>query len=129
VGGYAAAYDLVAAEYGWTDEQIGELPLARLRQVTAAIQMRKFSAFREENSRFSWLARNIAGFIAAGYQIEKGKENKALDQAGKLAFDDIELALLGGKVQSPDQPAENGAGSFERFMGMMGHLEQRGKML
>ncbi len=127
MGGYAAAYDLVASEYGWTDEQIGELPLARLRQVTAAIQMRKFTAFREENSRFSWLARNLAGFIAAGYQMEKGKENKALTQAGKLAFDDIETVLLGGTPAGA--PKENSAGSYERFMGMMGQLEQRGKML
>ena len=129
MGGYSAAYDLVASEYGWTDEQIGELPLARLRQVTAAIQMRKFTAWREENSRFSWLARNLAGFIAAGYQIEKGKENKALDSAGKLAMDDIETTLLGGTVQKPNAPAENGVGSYERFMSMMGGLEQRGRML
>ena len=92
--------------------------------------MRRFTAFREENSRFSWLARNLAGFIAAGYQMEKGKENKALTQAGQLAFDDIETVLLGGTPQSPNGgPKENGVGSYERFMGMMGELEQRGKML
>lgn len=91
--------------------------------------MRRFTAYREENSRFSWLARNIAGFIAAGYQIEKGKDNKALDQAQKLAFDDIETVLLGGTPQNPNAPKENGVGSYERFMGMMGQLEQRGKML
>lgn len=130
MGGYAAAYDLVASEYGWTDEQIGELPLARLRQVTASIQMRKYHAYREENGRFSWLARNIASYIAGGYQIEKGKDNKAFDQAGKLAFDDIETVLLGGTPQGPaGGPKENGVGSYERFMTMMGGLEQRGKML
>ncbi len=145
MGGYAAAYDLVSSEYGWDDDTIGELPLARLRQVTAAIQMRRYSSSRAENARFSWLARNISGFIAAGYQIEKGKENKALEQAGKLAYDDIEALLLGAEtsnavpVLSEDGTREvadplrvadrNGTASFERFGMMSGQLAQRGRML
>lgn len=92
--------------------------------------MRRYTSFREENGRFSWLARNITGYIAGGYQIEKGKDNKALDMASKLAFDDIETVLLGGSPQAPNGgPKENGVGSYERFMTMMGGLEQRGKML
>lgn len=130
VGGYAAAYDLVSSEYGWDDETIGELPLGRFRQISAAIQMRRYAQTRQENSRFSWLARNIAGFIAAGYMIDKGKENKALDMAGKLAFDDIEALLLGAETsEAAGKPKENSAGSFERFMMMSSQLDQRGKML
>lgn len=120
----------MSSEYGWTDEQIGELPLARLRQVTAAIQMRRYAAAREENARFSWLARNLAGFIAAGYMVEKGKENKALKHAGKLAYDDIEATLLGAETSKDVDAAKvNGEGSFERFMMMTSQLDQRGKML
>lgn len=131
----------MSSEYGWTDEQIGELPLARFRQITAAIQIRKYNQARQENARFSWLARNLAGFIAAGYWVEKGKENKALKQASKIAYDDIEAMLLGADVArptsgdpmqraDPEKVAEqNGAGSFERFAMMTGQLAQRGKML
>lgn len=107
------AYDLVAAEYGWTDEAIGDLPLARLRQITAAIQTRKYLAFREENSRTSWLARQLATFVAQGYMVEG--ENKAVEAAQNLGYDDIEIAALTGEV--PPKPGEvrNRKGSFERL--------------
>ncbi len=136
----------MSSEYGWNDETIGELPLARFRQITAAIQMRRYATAREENARFSWLARNLSGFIAAGYMVEKGKENTALDQAGKLAYDDIEAALLGVEISQRTQNTvnadgtrevvdpmkvadKNGSASFERFGAMTGQLAQRGKML
>jgi hypothetical protein len=120
----------VSSEYGWTDEQIGELPLARFRQITAAIQVRRYGAAREENSRTSWLARNIATYIAAGFEVGKGKENKALTQASKLAYDDIEALMLGGTPSTGEaKPAENKPGSYERFMMMNHQLQQRGKML
>lgn len=117
----------MASEYGWDDDTIGELPLVRLRQITAAIQMRRYTAAREENARFSWLARNLSSFIAAGYQVEKGKENKALAHAGLLAYDEVEATLLG--AEKPGQPKENGVGSYERFMQMASGLDKRGKML
>ena len=127
MGGFSTAYDLVSSEYGWTDDTIGELPLGRFRQVTAAIQLRRYAQLREENSRFSWLARNVTGFIAAGFQIEKGKENTALKHAASLAMDDIESALLS---EAPlVAPKENKSGSYERFMMMDKQMQQRGKLI
>ena len=108
----------MSSEYGWTDNQIGELPLARFRQITSAIQLRKYSAQREENSRFSWLGRNLAGFIANGYMVSKGQENPGLKLAATLAYDDIEAAQLG--TQKAQGAKENSNGSFERFMMTMG---------
>lgn len=61
------------------------------------------------------MARQVSSFIAAGYQIEKGKENKALDAARVLAYDDIETAFMKAAEQDAP-PAENKEGSFERFM-------------
>lgn len=119
----------MASEYGWTDEQIGDLPLVRFRQITAAIQTRRYTEAREENSRFSWMTRNLAGFIAAGYMTDGKKENKALKQAGELAYDDIEAALLGAAPAASGKPKENGVGSFERFMMMDAQLAQRGRAL
>lgn len=130
VGGFSAAFDLVSSEYGWDDEYIWNLPLCRLRQITAAIQKRRYFQKRDEAGRFSWLARNIAHFIAAGYQVEKGKENPGLDAASKVAYDDIEAVLLQvPKEQTVAKPAENSNGSFERFMSMMQGMDQRGKMI
>jgi hypothetical protein len=50
--------------------------------------------------------------------VEKGKPNPALEHAGVLAMDDIELALLGGTTEG--KPRENQAGSFEKFMMTLG---------
>lgn len=71
---------------------------------------------REENSRISWLARQVSSFVAAGYQIEKGKPNPALDAAQTLGYDDIEVAFLKAGPAEPAAPKENAVGSFERFM-------------
>lgn len=122
----------MSSEYGWTDEQIGELPLARFRQISSAIQIRRFSSGREENSRISWLARTISTYIAAGYMVGEGKENKALKHAGQLAYDDIESLMLGNAPAASggnSAQAENKPGSYERFMMMDSQLQKRGKML
>lgn len=84
---------------------------------------------REENGRFSWLARNIAMFIAAGFEVPKGKENTALNTAQTLAFDDVEAALMGSGSNAPAPQKENSNGSYERFLGMTHSLDQRGKMI
>lgn len=121
MGRFAASYDLVAHEYGWSDEQIGDLTLVRLRQIIASIQMRRYVATREENSRFSWLARNLGTLIAAGYQVEG--ENPALEHAANLSIDEIEAAALKEAASKPPVAseeergqAENSVGSFERFL-------------
>ncbi len=95
----------------------------------SAIQLRQYREERKENSRFSWMTRTLAQFAAAGYMIEKGQENKALNQAERLAFDDVEAALLGHEPSDSNGPQDNGNGSYERIMMMMGQLEQRGKMM
>lgn len=61
--------------------------------------------------------------------VDKGKENKGLKLAQELAYDDIEKQMMGVTPIKPEVPKENGNGSFERFMGMMGSLDQRGRML
>lgn len=134
----------MASEYGWSDEIIWNLPLGRFRQITASIQQRRFIQVRQENSRFSWLARILAPFIAAGYML--GKDNPALDAAKEIAFDDIEAALYGAtqfesRVDVPTEQEmsteqavaraaeKNSTGSFERFMIMTHQMDQRGKMI
>lgn len=83
-------------------------------------------ASRDENSRFSWLARNISQFIAAGYMVSEGSENKALKQAGLLAMDDIEQAAL--KEASENAPAkENDSGSYERLLRFGGQMQAQGQ--
>lgn len=75
------------------------------------------------------MTRTLAQFQAAGYMIEKGKENVALNQAEMLTLDEVEAALLGHEPSNSNGPRENGVGSYERFMMMMGQLELRGKQM
>ncbi len=118
----------MSAEYGWTDEYIDQIPLCTFRQKVAAIQRRNFSRNRVEAGRISWQTRQIASFIAGGYMVGKGKPNPALEHAGKISLDDVEVLLLGGEL--PGRPVENKNGSYERFMtrfgGGPGALMERG---
>ena len=138
----------MSAEYGWADKVIWNLPLCRLRQITAAIQQRRFLQQRREDGRFSWLARSLGRYIVNGYMSEAKDKKEALEEVSMLAFDDIEGAMLGlvipeqaatpasGKAADIDPNdaiaralAKNSNGSFERLRGMVGGLDQRGKML
>lgn len=121
LGGYSIAFDLISKEYGWTDDQIMELPIRTLRQKIAAINRRLYMKRREEISLVSWQTRQLASFIAGGYWVEG--HNKALDQAQILAFDHIEKAQLDEwqeRAESEPKQFEAKRGSFERFMGSMG---------
>lgn len=124
MGGFASQFDLISSEYGWSDQQIGELPFMRFQQIVSAISLRRANKVREENYRFSWLARNLSQFVAAGYMVEG--ENPAIQQASTLAFDKVEREMLAHqaaiqesqptKVHAPVEPVR---GSFEKLMGLM----------
>lgn len=116
----------MSSEYGWTDEQIGELALARFRQIVAAIQLRRWQAHREDSSRLSWQTRILAQYVAAGYMIEKGKPNTALENASYLGYDDIERAMAEASDTASAAPKENRPGSFERLVGWSGAMQKSG---
>lgn len=128
VGGYARAYDLISTEYGWTDEAIGDLTLLRLRQITASIEMRKWAEFRKVQALTTWQTRTLATFTAAGYMTDG--ENPAVEAAGRIAYDELEEALLEEAEIRKDEASAtdpewtpdmgsmakpNGIGSFEKF--------------
>lgn len=124
----------MSSEYGWTDEVIGNLPLGRFRQITAAIQTRRYFQERAENSRISWLTRTLAGYIVGGYMAEAKDKQPSLDAISQLSLDDVEAEYLraGAGLPAPAKSAEPRAGSFERLMGLMGpggSMDQRGKMI
>lgn len=98
-----------------------DLPLGRLRQITAAINRRQFFDERQKINFGTWQTRQIAIFIAQGYMTDK--ENPAIEAAQNLYYDDIEkLQLEEAQKRHAENPVakENNNGSFERFMGSMG---------
>lgn len=126
LGGYSIAFDLVQSEYGWTDEYIlDNLTLRRLRQVTAAIQRRKYFEERERKATLAWQTRILASFTAAGYMTDG--ENPAIEAAQDITFDDIEAAQLAEARESASGSNANlepSNGSYERFLSMFGGVRQ-----
>ena len=94
----------------------------RFQQIVSAISLRKADEARQENGRFSWLARTLSTFVAAGYMTDGKSENTAIKDAQNIAFDPIERAMLAHRASQPETKAaaEPAAGSFEKIMGLMG---------
>lgn len=95
----------------------------RFQQIVSAIQIRRFTEARQENTRYSWLARNLSQFVAGGYMTDG--ENPAIEYAQKLAFDDVERELMKEreaweKAHPPKIEAENKPGSYEALIALMG---------
>jgi hypothetical protein len=105
-----------------------------MRQITAAIQSRKYLEKREQQNIASWQTRTLATFIAGGYMVSEKDGNPALELARKISFDTIEqlqmeeaeknsIQFKDGEPQfvSVEEVAEqNKTGSFERFMSQFG---------
>lgn len=69
-----------------------DLPIRTFRQKVAAINRRLYMDRREKIALISWQTRNLAQFIAGGYMSDG--PNKAIHEAGMLAFDKIETEQL-----------------------------------
>ncbi len=78
--------------------------------------MDRFYQQREARSLVSWQTRVLSQFIASGYMVKKGEENKALQHAQTLGYDAIDRVLAGGQAEE-GVAKENKPGSFERLMG------------
>lgn len=112
---------MISSEYGWSDEEIYNLTLRRLRQVTAAINRRRYFEDRKQRTLVSWQTRTLAMFTAGGYMTDGKHENTAIKAAGDIAIDDIEKAQLEEAENRPKSFEELvKPGSFEKFLGSMG---------
>ena len=112
MGGFSSAFDLISSEYGWHDDQILDLTLARMQQIVSTISIRTQSASRERKLELSWAVRTLASFVAAGYQTEDNSE--AMEAVSNISIDDIEQAIM--KSDLPVPPPEVKAGSTEKLM-------------
>lgn len=137
VGGFARAFDLISSEYGWSDEQILDTPVTRLRQVVAAIYRRQKWALRARGALVEWQTKALASVIAATVPIAQGKKNPLMDYAlGLSLYDGEGSARPAGLTPPPEaDPAaveaygfdpehptirEPEAGSFERAVTQLG---------
>jgi hypothetical protein len=86
------AFDLISSEYGWHDEVILDLPMRRIRQIVAAINVRKLSEQTEHRKIVSWQTRSIAMVMAATVG-----EDKLMEFAANLTIDREELEQFSGE--------------------------------
>ena len=154
-GAYAAIFDLIAHEYGWTDEHILDLPLCRLRQVVDALRRRRVSEQLERIRLTEWETRVTCSFIAAQAGLwmdlkqgqanpmmnaalaisimpeEKTPEEQALDEMrGEKVADRVEddprfSMVMADPVKGVE--ASNPAGSYEALLGGWGKHPSHGQ--
>lgn len=90
-----------------------------MRQIVAAISQRQYAENKMHRRLISWRTRILCQFIAATIQVEEGKENSALDAAGKIVLDELEteeLEIASRKADEKPIITDNAPGSYERLM-------------
>ena len=132
-------YDKISSKYGWDDEQIGDLTVARFAQINAAIDIASFAEQRAEQARQANALATMARYIVQGYMAEVEHKQPLLDEIPlAVAFDDIDRAVAveradwrakhGNQVSGggpiPGRIAEPNAGSHERMMRRFGGAVQ-----
>jgi hypothetical protein len=61
----ARVFDLISSEYNWDDEVILDKTLRRIRQIIAAISLRKIEEQKQQRLIASWQTRSLAMVCAA----------------------------------------------------------------
>jgi hypothetical protein len=84
VGGFAVLFDLLSSEYGWTDDQIQDLPLRALRQKCAAIALRHHHRHLQQRRLATAQLRTVCAYIAATIDVAEGAENVMLSAAADI---------------------------------------------
>lgn len=74
---WAATFDLIASEYGWTDEQILDLTLARMRQIREVVLRRRDAEFRKTVRLEEIKVRHLVSATFAAARNKKGAQQAA----------------------------------------------------
>ena len=122
LGGFSRAFDLIASEYGYSEESLHDLTLARIRQCVAAITERKTLEDRKQKDLIRWQTRNICFFVANTLMIKEGSENTLAKLAQELTFrpQKVDPETLTEEEQVFGKKIEPTVGSYERFQGVFG---------
>lgn len=98
VGPFAQAFDLISSEYGWDDDVILDKSLRRIRQIIAAITLRKREAERNDRLKLSWQTRSIAMVSAAA---GANTSEQLTEFAANLTIDNEELETFQNETKAP----------------------------
>lgn len=81
---FARTFDLISAEYGWTDDQILDLPLVRMRQIREVIFERRAHDRRQALLDKETEVRTLAQYVAATAQHDGAQQ--MIDSASQIQF-------------------------------------------
>ncbi len=88
----AQVFDLISSEYNWDDEVILDKSLRRIRQIMAAISLRKKQQQREHRLIISWQTRSLAMVMAAA---GANSSEELMNYAANLTIDNEEYEEFG----------------------------------
>ena len=108
VGALARSFDLISAEYGWSDNALLDLSLSRIRQITIAIMQRHAAEHFRQRRLLNWQTQTLATYVA-GAAMTDGESNPLLEEACKIDIDGL-------VEQAKELPKENAPGSYEALM-------------
>ena len=63
MGGFSALIDVIQSEYGWSDETVLGLSLARLNQIRDAVFIRTQQEMYGRHNEIEWIAKHLATTI------------------------------------------------------------------
>lgn len=103
---FARSFDLISHNYGWTDEQILDLTLMRMRQIRDVIweratEMRR-TALREKEAELRILASFMAQSEKAGKAAQKITLLKRPKSAPKVVSTERAVSLFGTDTTRPE---------------------------
>ncbi|KAI4218497.1 MAG: hypothetical protein L6R40_008772, partial [Gallowayella cf. fulva] len=98
VGPIAIVFDLISSEYNWDDEVILNKTLRRIRQIIAAITLRKKQQQREQRLMLSWQTRSLAMVTAAA---GASASEELMTYAANLTIDNDEYEEFGRQNTTP----------------------------
>ena len=96
------------------------MEVVSIRQLEASIAVRKAADTRETNRRTTWAVKTLSRYSALSAQVDRSGAKRLEEDLKKIGYDEIERALAEDLMEGPIV-AENGKGSYERFMLMMGN--------
>lgn len=105
---------MIQSQYGWSDDEVLNMTIGRLRQVAQAISARLRVESLERRMLVEWQTKALASYLAALSQSEEG---------ARALFNNIKNLSLTGEVSEEEQPEP---ASMDRIRMLMGGVLQSG---
>lgn len=80
--------DVIAAQYGWSNDQILNLHLTRLNQVRDAIYIRQYTEMQNRHREIEWQTKTLASFIVSVSPVSDKSRSQLQKVLEKISLSD-----------------------------------------